>query len=67
MLWRERERREGERGGSYLDGSLNVMLVYSHSHSHKHVLWTLHHLPIDLEQVRPLQSLRGEGGEGGTG
>ena len=61
---REEEReREGEE--SYLNGSFNVMLVYSHSHPHKHVLWTLHHLPIDLEQVRPLQSLRGEGEEGG--
>ncbi len=40
------------------DGGGEVRLVYSQRHAHEHVLGALHHLPVQPQQVRPLQRLR---------
>ena len=37
---------------------LNVLLVNAHADPHEHVLGTLHHLPIDSQQVGSLQRLQ---------
>mmetsp|Transcript_15211 Transcript_15211/g.45879 ORF Transcript_15211/g.45879 Transcript_15211/m.45879 type:complete len:232 (-) Transcript_15211:49-744(-) len=40
-----------------LDRALQVALVDADGHPHQHVLRSLHHLPVDTQQVRPLQGL----------
>ena len=45
-----------------LDGGRDVRLVDADRHAHQHVLRPLDDLPVDLEQVGALQSLRGRPG-----
>ena len=48
-----------------LAGAVDVLLVDADGHAHQHVLWALHHLVVDAQQVGALQGLRPEGeGEG---
>ena len=44
-----------------LDGGVQVVLVDADGDAHQHVLGALHHLPVDLQQVRALQCLRPAG------
>lgn len=39
---------------------VDVLAVNSHSDTHQHVLGALHHLLLDLQQIRPLQGLEAE-------
>lgn len=43
-----------------LDGLLDILAMDSHGNSHQQMLRTLRNLPINAEEVRPLQSLEAE-------
>ena len=43
-----------------LDGVVDVLAVDANGDAHEHVLRPLHHLPVDLEQVAPLERLEAE-------